>query len=209
MIKKALFLSLATIAFVACKQAAPPQAPAEQTQQQAAAEGQEMASVVARGGSIRCELSKRDGSSTVSYAMKGKKIHTTGMEYEGQNTKSEMISDGEYMYIWQVDTKQGVKTKLPSEEDMKEMTQEVKNSVPDITTDAGKQEFEAQGYTIDCKEQAVADTEFVPPTDVKFTDTSALMQGVLDQVKGQEKKMSPEQQEQLQQMMQQFQQNEQ
>jgi hypothetical protein len=122
-------------------------------------------------------MTKTDGSSTMDYIIKGKKMKISGMEYQGKkNTNGSMISDGEFMYTWDDTSKTGMKIAIPKEEDVSKLAREKGQEVPSFSTEEDKKKYEDQGYRVDCKELAVDDSVFVPPSDVKFSDLSSMME---------------------------------
>lgn len=172
-----------------------PESLAPQTQQQAMNEFQEVSAAIQAGQSVRCEMIKTDGTETMTYLMKGKKMKmNTVVTAENGLQPGTMISDGEYFYIWNVDTNEGVKSKLPSEEDVKAVAEQQGRELPDFSKEEEKQKYEDLGYRVDCQVAEVADAEFVPPANVQFRDMSQLMNNVQQMMKQDSDKLSPEQQ---------------
>lgn len=196
-----VFLLFTVFLFTACKKTSSVLVPPQETQTQRSLD--DMMAAVQTGGSIRCTMTKSSDQTVMNYAMKGKKIHVSGMKYEGKDVQSSMISDGEYMYIWQDDQTTGIKTKVPNEQETQELAKNMKkpDSVPDLSDINGRRQFEEQGYSINCNETSISDSEFVPPTTITFTDTSTLMQNALDAIKNidQEKGVDAESIKKLQQ----------
>lgn len=97
--------------------------------------------------------------------IKGNKFRqsVTSLNIGNSETSMEIISDGEWTYLWNPKTKeQGMKMKVT--EDQKAETQKLANG----SLDLGKE------FNYDCSPASVSDSDFVPPTDVKFMDLEAL-----------------------------------
>lgn len=207
--KIALSLILASLLFSACKTQTP-QSTAPQNEKQAMNEFAELSSAIEAGRPVSCVFTKSPENTVMTYMMKGKKIKISGMQVEGQAYQGAMMSDGEYMHTWDEVKKEGVKMKLPAEQDLKDFAKEKGQSVPDLSDETERKTWEDQGYRIDCKEATIADSEFIPPTDIKFTDMSAMMESVNTMMKSGDDGSAPnaadqkEMQEQINKMMQQY-----
>lgn len=125
-------------------------------------------------------------------------MRISGMQSASGDKTQNIISDTEYMYSWDDSTKKGMKLKLTSMEDMKKSVEEKGQSVPSLTTDEDRKKYEDQGYTVNCSVKAIDDSEFVPPTDVTFTDTSAMMEQSKAMMQKAQSSMSPQTQEEMQ-----------
>lgn len=107
------------------------------------------------------EGSKSSGTMSI----KGNKFRqsVTSIVIGETETSMEIISDGTWTYLWNPKTKeQGMKAKVTEEQ--KADTQKLANG----TLDLGKE------FNFNCSPASVSDSEFVPPTDVKFMDLEAL-----------------------------------
>lgn len=187
-----VFLLSAIVSFSACIPAK--EADKVQTKEAAQKEMMEMAKIVESGGSAYCKLTA-DDNGEIEYWIKGKKMKMKGLGFavgmvdQEEETKKlgYMISDTKNMYMWSEGEAEGVKMKLPTEEELKEMAEDVKewaDNMPDFTSDEVMGEYEEQGYIVDCKKQNVSDSEFVPPSNIKFQDMSEMMEGAMEMGKG-------------------------
>jgi len=98
-------------------------------------------------------------------SIKGTKFRQTATNKIGDKpeTSMEIISDGEWTYLWNPKTKeQGMKIKVTDEQ--RADTQKL----ADGNLDLGKQ------FSYNCSPASVSDSEFVPPTDIKFLDLEEL-----------------------------------
>lgn len=148
-----------------------PKTPTQELQQEA----QEMAQAIAKDQPLRCLITNPDNSE-LAYYLKGSKMKTAFLQDE---TFSYMINDGEYTYIWQEGSLEGIKTALPTEEEMAEtveQTEDYAKDYPDFYNPDAIVEYEKTGYKVDCQKDSFGDEMFVPPTNVVFTDFATQMQ---------------------------------
>lgn len=195
--KNLLVLLLVVVTFAGCNRLRP-QTTAPQTQQQAANELSDISAAIATGQSARCTMTKTDGSETITYAVKGKKVRVTGLKSQEQGYRGSMILDETMMYTWDETTNQGVKMTLPSDQELKDIAEQNGQDIPDLSSEEERQRWESEGYQISCSIEEVDDSEFVPPSDVTFTDMSAMMES-LGTMTGQDGQTSTNDQEQMQQ----------
>lgn len=97
--------------------------------------------------------------------IKGNKFRqsVTNLAVGESETSMEVVTDGEWTYLWNPKTKeQGMKVKVTDEQ--KADTQKLANG----SLDLGKQ------FNYNCSPASVSDSEFVPPAEVKFMDLEAL-----------------------------------
>ncbi len=188
--KKIAFLFAGALLLAACKST--PQTTGPQTQQQAESEMQDAGKALASGQPVKCTMTKTDGTS-MQYVMKDKKMKVSGLTttVKDQVSQSMMISDGTYMYTWDETKKEGVKFKVPTEQDTKAISEKAGQDVPNLSNDADRKRWEDQGYRINCAAGVVDDSEFIPPTDVKFTDASAMMDSVNKMMKQSDTNAAP------------------
>ncbi len=146
--------------------------PTTQTIQEA---GSIMERAVAGSGAARCTVTNTTNGSVITYTVSGKKMKAEGISYDKSMTSGAMMSDGSFTYIWDTVSKKGMKMTIPTEEDVEKLKDQGQN-VPDFSKEEVKKEYEDKGYTMDCKETRVSDSDFIPPTDVTFTDLSAMME---------------------------------
>lgn len=181
-----------------CKQSASTPAPDTATSD---SEYQEIAQALKTGESIACTMTDAQGMST-RYLAKGAKSRVEGFQTDESTKNGTMINDGEYMYVWNDGETQGTKFSLATAQEAQSQAQEYINEMPNLSTQEARDEYESEGYTVDCQQEAVADSEFAPPSGVTFTDLSAMMQGAMETLgntlESLPEDMSPEVQEQLQ-----------
>lgn len=146
----------------------------EQSTGQAKMEFAEVAAAIKLGKAARCILNNTTQNQSMEYVIKGKKMRMHASAATASMPESSIISDGEFMYIWSEKEKKGMKMKPPTQDEMKEMADDAQK-LPDFSQESEKKRYENLGYTIDCSIETVDDSEFVPPSDVTFTDLSAMM----------------------------------
>lgn len=163
-----------------------------QTDAQMASEADEFARAIESGQPTLCVLTK--DSDSLQYQIKGKLMRvdstSTSVDEETGNsitTTGHMINDGSYFYTWTDDETQGVKMAIPSEKDLKEMSDKAKefeNTSPSLASQEDYNSLASSGYTIDCKPGNFSDDIFTPPSSVKFIDSSSMMQEFSDATTG-------------------------
>lgn len=143
------------------------------------------------GAPLRCQMANPETGETITYSTKDKKMHVTTASTDAENQTSYMINDTQFVYIWTEGETTGVKSPVPTEAEMKELAedmpeyddQDVTPETPDFTQADIQQEYQDQGYTLDCTPTTIDDSEFIPPTTVTFQDMSAMMDGALEAAK--------------------------
>lgn len=172
--KKIALLLTCALALSACKSTSPQTATTPETTGEQTSDLTSIAAMMAAGKPISCTMSKKDGTNSMAYMMKDKKIKVTGISGQGEAQSSSMITDGTYMYTWDDATKKGMKLAL----DGKDIASEARTqaAAPTLQSDEDKKKFEDQGYDVKCATATIDDTEFVPPTDVTFEDLSVMME---------------------------------
>ncbi len=165
----------------------------------------QLEAILSTGGSARCTMTKTDGTGDqITYAIKGKKMRMEGAPGSSSKNDGTVINDGSYLYIWEKGKTEGIKSKIPTEQEMeklKEKSESMMQNSPNLSDEAIRKEYEDQGYRIDCKASTIMDSEFVPPTTVKFTDTSALMENAAKMMEEAANELTPEQKAQMQQYL--------
>lgn len=117
-----------------------------------------------------CTFTDDQGNSGVVYVSDNKMRGDFQSSLNGENTESHMLINGNDMYLWFADNPEGFKTSLES---VKDLQAEQGDDEPK-TVDIDKQvDYECQNWTVD---QSV----FQVPTDVKFTDYSAMMESAAE-----------------------------
>lgn len=167
------------------KQAATTQTPSE-TQSEAT----EFARAIESGNPTLCTLTK--GNDSIEYLIKGKMFkmtsHITLPSDENIPASSPIpqtaytVSDSLYFYSWSDQSSQGVKTKIPTPEEIEAMDDEAEpqaTETPEFNSEADYDAFKNQGYTINCVSASVKDSDFLPPTEIKFIDPAEIMKTVV------------------------------
>ena len=142
--------------------------------------------LIAGGQAQKCTITtSNEGKEVVSEMwIKGKKFKqttkSTSFSPDGTEMTVNLISDGGWIYSWNDKTETGMKIKI--EESEKEDA-EVKNNLKG----AGAIDLD-QKVKYDCRVANIGDSEFVPPTNVKFVDWQAeaatLKEKMEEQLKG-------------------------
>ncbi|MEO8582010.1 MAG: hypothetical protein ABI425_05570 [Patescibacteria group bacterium] len=166
------------------------------------------ADAVKIGGGLKCTMTDNKTSKTVNYLAKGRKTHMSGQGLASSDAKSssEIIMDGEFVYMWDTTKKEGVKMTMPTEEEIK-AAQNANNNLKDVpdTLDFSNpdtmKKFEDENTNVDCSPAIISDAEFVPPTEVKFQDFSAMMKNSMQKV---QEGMSDSQKKEVQDAMKQY-----
>jgi len=144
-------------------------APDSQSTQQVITEAQKFAAAIASGEPYTCQITSAD--TTLSSQFMGGKMYMTNTT-EGITTH--ILNDTSYFYSWQegaaTGTKIAVSTDLPTE-----TSTEAPTETPSFTSANDYQAYEDAGYTITCQKDNFDDTLFTPPTEVEFTDPSAML----------------------------------
>lgn len=163
-----------------------PQKEQSQSTSDQVSESQKFAEAIKSGKPTLCTITK-DGD-TMEYLIKGKKFKmsaktTIKNEETGKETQSQsfMINDSVYMYTWGSDQSQGIKMRIPTEDEVVEMTEEAEkyqSSVPDFEDESSYESFAEDGYTINCQESNIPDSDFLIPQDINFIDPTEMMQAV-------------------------------
>ncbi len=125
---------------------------------------EKLAKILEKGGQAVCEISRVNSEEKYTITYKGKNMKVSGIAMG--KTGGFMIYDTLYTYIWEEGSKEGIKNKVTT-------------APNDYQPEAVAREYDDETkYNINCKEGGVSDSEFVPPTDVKFIDPAALMPSI-------------------------------
>lgn len=177
MIKKtsAAFVIAASIILAGCSLLpASTQTKDDQTKQ-----AEKFAKIMERGGQAICTVKKVGTEESYTITVKGKNMKVSGITTGEKVEKGFMISDTLYTYVWDDESKEGFKTKLPSDEEMKKNSEKYNSGNDSYQPEAVAKEYEDETkYNVNCKEGGVSDSEFVPPADVKFLDPAALVPSI-------------------------------
>lgn len=163
------------------------QAPEQQTGQEALQEWQELGTALAEGKAAHCQILNTETNQTGEYYMKGEKVRYELSNPTDPEQAGSFISDGEWVYSWSEDTKQGMKFAVTDPEEEAEAMEDQgeaqeESSVPDLTDQSAWDGFEQQGFTVDCNIEEVDDAQFIPPTDVEFVDFAQMMMDAFEKM---------------------------
>lgn len=148
-----------------------------QSMNKTASKAQEFARAIESGKPTLCVMTK--GEEKMEYLIKGKMMRANfTIVAEGKPTLSHMINDEKYFYMWSDGQIQGTKMNLlvPSPSPVPNAPKDIEAPKFDSVDDYDK--LKNNGYTIDCKGATVTDSDFLPPTDVKFIDPSEIMRAI-------------------------------
>lgn len=138
------------------------------------------------GKAIHCTVTNKENNNVTEVYIKGNKTKIMGLDTsEDTNKYGYMINDGVNAYIWSKDEKQGIKMTLPTEEEIKKMTEEAKKAQEQSQQYSQDQivgKYENDQVINNCREEAVSDSEFVPPTNIEFIDPQQMMKDVQNQM---------------------------
>lgn len=135
-----------------------------------------VAAAIASGQGAECEMTSATEDSVLNYQIKGEKMRMMVTNTADITSSGMMISDGNYLYSWSDESKQGMKFTVPTEDELKNLTEQQGQTLPDFSKPDTQEKYQDLGFTIRCTTKEVPDSVFIPPTDVTFTDASAMMQ---------------------------------
>lgn len=145
-------------------------------------ESAEWAKAIESGKPTSCVMTK--DSEKMEYYIEGKKMRADiTSTVEGKTQLSHMINDSTYLYIWTEGQVQGSKTAIPSEDEVKQMTEDANkyqesDNTPDFTTESAYDNLQTQGYTIDCRGVSAESSKLTPPVSITFIDPSEMMKKI-------------------------------
>ncbi len=151
--------------------------PGPQTESQAMGEAAEFAKAMESGKPTTCVMTKSEDS--MEYHLKGKMMaaNITAMA-ESKSTRSHMINDEKYLYMWTDDSKQGSKMSLAVPSPSIPSTTDYSQSAREFDSEADYDQLKNEGYTINCKAGTFSDSVFTPPSNIEFIDPSAMMKAI-------------------------------
>ncbi len=166
-------LLVSSLVLAACT---PQAGPITGTEQQKA---QKLAQIIESGGKADCKVTNLSDKSSTQIVISGKKMKIVGSDF-GQGKKGTMINDGVFNYIWTEGEKTGFKTKLETETPTpgKEAKQSQQPQEQVDTTKTAESFDDTTKYKMDCATRSINDSEFVPPTSVKFSDFADMLKGL-------------------------------
>ncbi len=158
------------------------------TQQQNQQEAQQMAAAIQNGQPAYCLMTKPGTNEKIEYWVKNKKMRMMGTGISNSDDSAEMmgnmISDGEYIYVWGEGQSTGVKMKIPTEEEQRQSQERYQEYMDKIPSEEGnyeqhlESEYQDQGYTVNCQSETIGDDQFMPPTSITFTDMAVMMKAM-------------------------------
>lgn len=131
---------------------------------------------IAKNLSLQCSFTSDDGAATTAYIKAGAvRVDTK----TGTPDAASMIMKDKKIYFWQVSQKTGTMMTVPSIT----VTPAPTNSVAHPTGTSGDEGQNVltmlEKFKNSCKTATIADSLFVPPADVKFSDMSEMMHGMM------------------------------
>lgn len=131
-----------------------------------------IASLLAAGKNVTCAMTYPDGKGSGTIYVSGKKMRGdfTVIMDASKEYKSSMIQDGEYAYMWSDLDKKGTKFKVSG----------IPTPTPATTPKTDTVDIN-QEVDMNCSTWGVDPSKFVVPTDVQFTDMSAMMENIQGQ----------------------------
>lgn len=131
-----------------------------------------IANLLTSGKNVNCTMTYPDGKGSGIIYVSGKKMRgdfMVNVESLGE-VKSSMIQDGEYAYLWSDADKKGTKFKVSG------------IPTPSPIANSSNQSVDLnQEVDLKCSSWGVDPSKFTVPSDVEFTDMSAMMEKVQDQ----------------------------
>jgi len=118
---------------------------------------------------VECQITPKEGGNVTVIAKKGK-IKVSGQEVslgaQGKTNKAIFINDGQWIYIWSEEEKNGIKYLVPKEEEKENKDQKTTLFSPEEAI----KEWQEGNYH--CQPKRVSDQEFIPPQDINFLNLS-------------------------------------
>jgi len=148
-----------------------PSAPITGTEEQKA---EKLAQIIERGGQADCKVTNLSDNSVVQILISGKKIKMTGSDF-GEGKQGTMLNDGVYTYMWSEGASEGYKTKIETENLTPTPVGQETGQVDTVKQTEGYDD--ETKYRTDCVRRIIADSEFLPPSNIKFIDPLELMKG--------------------------------
>lgn len=126
------------------------------------------------GRSMKCTYTAPEGGLT-TILVKDKKVRIEGAQFgSGEGKSGGMINDGQWIYIWDNEKKEGMKYQVSALKTAAESQEEETSSLKNWA-DFGKwAEENEKKYSMQCSGAALADSQFVPPADVQFQDLTEM-----------------------------------
>jgi hypothetical protein len=134
--------------------------------------------VFSQGEAYRCNYEDENGE--VTAWVKGDKVKVEGIAFGAEEEdRGAMINDGQWVYIWNEGTMEGMKYDLAVMQQMGEAEIEEGEETADGSEYQDPQEWAAeveQDYEVDCQATVISDSEFQAPENVEFKDLTQMYQ---------------------------------
>lgn len=159
--------------------------PPSQSTSKIVSEYAQWANAIESGKPTTCVMVR--GTDKMEYYIEGQKMRADITSVvEAKTQLSHMINDGSYLYIWVDGEARGTKMTIPSEEEIKNMSEKAQqykksDTTPDFADSSAYDSLQTQGYTINCNSFSATPTRFTPPATVSFFDPSEMMKAVVPQ----------------------------
>lgn len=158
-----------------------PSTDSQQVQQVEDASDQ-IAAAFTSGASLKCDVTKENYANS-QYMIKNKKMKMMTLATDDQSEQYYSINDGEYIYVWTSDeSKPGIKMSLAEMQQAAESFENPYQEFPDLSDQSVRDEIEETGYRIDCAPAQINDSEFVPPSNITFSNPMEMFQGMMEQM---------------------------
>lgn len=127
------------------------------------------------GKSMKCTYAAPGGAVTTIF-VKDKKVRIEGAQFStNQDLGGGMINDGEWIYIWDNTKKEGMKYQVSALKTITESQESEEGFSLKDWANFGKWVADnEQKLAMKCSGAVLADSQFVPPADVKFQDLTEM-----------------------------------
>lgn len=158
----------------------PAPSPESEKVEEVKSESNEIATAFITGASLKCDVSKENQPNS-HYLIKNKKMKMVTEATTENPDQFYSINDGTYIYIWSSDlTKPGTKMSLEEVKNAADSFDNQFQQFPDITDQSVRDDIQNSGFTMNCAPAEIADTEFVPPSDVTFTNPMEMFKTMME-----------------------------
>lgn len=150
--------------------------PNDQTAGEQVREWQKVSQAITNGQSVKCLMTETQTGTQTRYYLKGKFSRYDRDPDVTQTNQASFLTDGEMIYTWNNQTKQGFKM-LATEPNVSPQPDDTTKpeEAPDFTDEATWNQYQQMGYSINCNAEELDPALFTPPADVKFTDMNQML----------------------------------
>ena len=156
----------------------------EQTMEQQQSEFAQIAEAIKNGQGAHCVITQTidDQEQKMEYWIKDNKFKVIGLAPEDAQGPQfgQMISDGEYTYMWG-DDKDGLKWKI--EEDELSEDNQYEPEMPDFSDQEELNMYQEKGFHVNCEKVKLGDDDFTPPANVQFQSMEMMMENAFGQMR--------------------------